>query len=216
MRLDFETPQTRGLPQWLVHSRQFWRAGRHEERASARERSEKIVQSAIASRCSGVQFTLFGGDFKGPVDSCQAAVAAEDGQRVEQAEADRFAGDGDADGVDDVADLDAVAVDERVRRFFQGVGGERLDAVAARRGTRIKQFDAPAGLRSRLSSVCVVICKLLVGDEEVVVVEDVAGDFHAVAGRFEDLRDVRGRVARRRIGDKPARCRNGTTWPPAA
>ena len=53
------------------------------------------------------------------VDARQAALAAENGQRVEQAEADRLAGDGDAHGVDDVADLDALGRDELVRQLFE-------------------------------------------------------------------------------------------------
>ena len=42
------------------------------------------------------------------VEAGEAGVAAEDGEAVIDAGADAFAGDGDAEGVDDVADFDAL------------------------------------------------------------------------------------------------------------
>ena len=53
------------------------------------------------------------------VQPFQAALFAEDHHGLEQAAADGASGDGDADGVDEVADFAVVEFDERFEVFFQ-------------------------------------------------------------------------------------------------
>ena len=127
----------------------------------------------------------------GPLDPPQAALAAENCQRFEQAEADGLASDCDAQRVDQLADLNSFSGDEVLECFFDRGGVERLDC----RKTAFKlcqQRGCFGWLAEALFERGLVIGDLVVGDEKGSVVKDVAGDFDAVPRRRDDCLELVG------------------------
>ena len=126
-------------------------------------------------------------------------------------EADALAGHGDAQGVDDLADRDALGLDERVQRPLERRGVERLD-LGQRRAEPREQLDRAGRLADPLVERLFVVGELVVGREEVGEVQDVAGHLDPVARRRDEgFAPGRRSSAVAGAAIRPALSRNGST-----
>ena len=147
----------------------------------------------------------------------QAACLAENRQAVEQPQADGLAGHRGAERVDDVADLHPLRLDKGVGHPLKRLGLERF------RGSQFaaifgEEFNG-TGLLQRLRHRLLVVGKLVVGHEEVDVIEDIASSLDPVAGGTDDVLDLRPLAPRSLLPapcQKSRSCRYGRAARPSA
>ena len=106
--------------------------------------------------------------------------------------------------MDDVGDLDFFLGDECFEGFFErGCVEEFYDSES------VTEFGEKLRSILRVAETFVerffVVSELVVGDKEIVVVEDVAGDLDAIASRFANLTEVWSGVTGRWVADIPSR-----------
>src|SRR4051812_25113377 len=118
-----------------------------------------------------------------PLDPRQAALLAQRGQRLVQAEADPLTRRRHPQGVDDVGQLDALLLHEGPDPLLQAGRVERLLRLQHLQAA-LQQLAGAGRLADALVERLVVDLHRLVGPEEVRVVEDVAGDLDPLARRL--------------------------------
>ena len=124
-------------------------------------------------------------------------------------QADRLAGQGDADRMDDLADLDAFRGGEIVHQLFEGRRVERLGG-----GQPVAEFRQQrhrAGCAEVLLHGFLVVNQFFVRLDEIGKRQDIAGDLDAIAGGGNDLFDRLPLAAKGGEATSLAFSRNGTT-----
>lgn len=158
-----------------------------------------------AFRCSlivdGVLSSLgVGSELDGSVDSSQSGLFTEDCKGIEDADAGWFSGQRDAKSIDTNAKFNVSCFshgfDFRLER-----GGIPIGLVLDDGPARTKHFDSLWFSDDPFLECGRIEGELVIGEEELVELEDIAGDFDSVCGSGNDAREVFGDRARRRVGN---------------
>src|SRR5690606_33411706 len=110
---------------------------------------------------------------QGTIDAGEYPLAAQKGERIEHAKADSFSGDRDAEGVNDLPHANSLLLDKAVERRIERRNIPRRDPGKFL-SIEAEEFGRFGWLAETFFEGLLVVRELVVGDEEVVVVEYVS------------------------------------------